>query len=303
MNAIRLHTANGPAGLVFEQVGTPQPGEREVLVRVHAAGITRDELDWPVDRLPAIPSYEFSGVVAGVGSSVKNLAIGDEVYALSSFKRDGAAADYIVVQEEIPAARPKTLDHIQSASIPLAALTAWQGLFDHGQLTKDQRVLIHGAAGGVGHFAVQLARQCGAYVIGTVSTANISAARRLGMDKIVDNNTTLFEDVVGEVDLVFDTVGGDRLERSPAIIRRGGRLISVASEPPQESTNARGIQTLYFVVSPNREQLGRIAKLVDGGILVPVVDEVFPLFQARDAFERSLLRHGTGKIVLRAAGV
>jgi len=189
MNAIRLHTANGPPGLVYEQVETPQPKEGEVLVRVHAAAITRDELDWPVDRLPAIPSYEFSGVVAAIGSNVEEITLGDEVYALSSFKRDGAAADYIVLQKEFLAPKPKKLYHIQSASIPLAALTAWQGLFEHGRLSKGQRVLIHGATGGVGHFAVQLARQRGAYVIGTVSTANIPTAHKLSVDKVVDYTT------------------------------------------------------------------------------------------------------------------
>jgi NADPH:quinone reductase-like Zn-dependent oxidoreductase len=301
MNAIRLHTADGPAGLLYDQIETPQPKEGEVLVRVHAAAITRDELDWPVDRLPAIPSYEFSGVVAGIGSNVENIAVGDDVFALSSFKRDGAAADYIVVQKEFLARKPKTLDHIQSASIPLAALTAWQGLFEHGQLSKGQRVLIHGATGGVGHFAVQLAHQRGAYVIGTVSTPNLPAARKLGMDKIVDTTTTPFEDVVGEVDLVFDTAGGDRLERSAAVICQGGRLISVAAEPPQESANALGITSLYFVVSPNREQLIEITKFVNDGVLKPIVDDVFPLAKAREAFERSLLHCGVGKILLRVA--
>lgn len=301
MNAIRLHTANGPAGLVYEQVKTPQPKEGEILVRVHAAAITRDELDWPVDRLPAIPSYEFSGVVAGIGSNAEEFAVGEEVYALSSFRRDGAAAEYIIVQKEFLAPKPKTLDHAQSASIPLAALTAWQGLFDHGKLTKGQRVLIHGATGGVGHFAVQLARQRGAYVIGTVSTANIPLARKLGVDKVVDTITTQFEDVVGEVDLVFDTIGGDRLERSPAIVRKGGRLISVATEPSKERADELGIESLYFVVSPNREQLIEIAKLADDGVLEPVVGEVFSLTKAQEAFEHSLLHHGVGKIVLRIA--
>ncbi len=301
MNAIRLHTANGPAGLVYEQVETPQPKEGEVLVRVHAAAITRDELDWPVDRLPAIPSYEFSGVVAAIGSNVEEIAVGDDVYALSSFKRDGAAADYIVLQKEFLAPKPKKLDHIQSASIPLAALTAWQGLFEHGWLSKGQRVLIHGATGGVGHFAVQLARQRGAYVIGTVSTANIPAAHKLSVDKVVDYTTTQFEDVVSEVDLVFDTVGGDRLQRSSAIVRKDGRLISVASEPPHEFASALGIKSLYFVVSPNREQLIQITKLVDDGVLQPIVDKVFPLSKAREAFECSLLHRGAGKIVLRVA--
>ena len=301
MNAIRLHTTTGPAGLVYEQVETPRPKAGEVLVRVHAAAITRDELDWPVKRLPAIPSYEFSGVVAALGPNVDGIAVGEPVYALSAFDRDGAAADYVVISKEFLAPKPKTLDHIESAGIPLAALTAWQGLFEHGQLAKGQRVLIHGAAGGVGHFAVQLARQCGAYVIGTVSTVNLEAARQLGADEVIDHTTTRFEDVVGQVDLVFDTVGGDRLERSLSVLRPGGRLISVASEPSQERAAARGIQALYFVVEPNGQQLVELAKWVDSGQLRPVIAEVFPLVNARQAFERSLAAHPAGKIVLRIA--
>jgi NADPH:quinone reductase-like Zn-dependent oxidoreductase len=301
MNAVRLHTPNGPAGLVYEQIETPKPKEGEVLVRVHAAAITRDELDWPVDRLPAIPSYEFSGVVAAIGSNVEGIAVGKEVYALSSFKRDGAAADAIVVQEEFLAPKPKKLDHVQSAAMPLATLTAWQGLFEHGHLTRGQRMLIHGATGGVGHLAVQLAHQRGATVIGTVATENIPAAKKLGVDQVVDTSTTQFEDVVSEVDLVFDTVGGDRLERSPAVVRKGGKLVSVASQPNQEAAKRRGIEAIYFVVAPNRQQLIEIAKLADGEMLEPKVGEVFPLDKAKEAFEHSLLHHGAGKIVLRVA--
>ncbi|HEX2696533.1 MAG TPA: NADP-dependent oxidoreductase, partial [Anaerolineales bacterium] len=148
MNAIRLHKPEGPAGLVYEQIEVPKPKEDDALVRVHAAAITRDELDWPVNRLPAIPSYEFSGTVAEIGLGVNGFAAGEEVYALSAFDRDGAAADCVVVSAEYLAPKPSTLSHAGSACIPLAALTAWQALFDHGQLTKGQRVLIHGATGG-----------------------------------------------------------------------------------------------------------------------------------------------------------
>ena len=301
MDVVRLHTANGAAGLVYEQVERPQPQAGEVLVRVHAASITRDELDWPVSRLPAIPSYEFSGVVAELGDHVGSFAVGDDVYALSPFDRDGAAAEYIVIQQEFLAPKPKTLNHIQSASIPLAALTAWQGLFEHGHLEKGQRVLIHGATGGVGHFAVQLARWRGAHVIGTVSTTNIQTARNIGVAEIVDTSTTRFESMIHDVDLVFDTVGGERLERSPAVIRQGGRLISVAAAPPKEIANSLGVETLYFVVSSNREQLSEIADLVDDDCLQPVIDEVFPLSRSREAFERCQTHRGVGKIVLRVA--
>lgn len=299
MNAVRLHTAKGPAGLVYEQIETPQPKAGEVLVRVHAAAITRDELDWPVNRLPAVPSYEFSGVVSLLGQGVNHLKVGDAVYALSPFDRAGAAAEYIVISQEFLAPKPETLDHIQSAALPLAALTAWQGLFEHGQLAKGQRVLIHGATGGVGHLATQLARWHGADVIGTVSSRNVDAAHRLGLAEVIEHPGTPFEEVVNQVDLVFDTVGGDRLQRSPAVVRPGGRLVSVAAEPPQAQAIARGITTRYFVVEPNGQQLVELAKLADNGSLRPVIDEVFPLANARQAFERSLSAHAVGKIVLR----
>jgi NADPH:quinone reductase-like Zn-dependent oxidoreductase len=302
MQAVRLHKAGGPAGLVYEQVETPQPKAGELLVRVQAAAITRDELDWPVDRLPAIPSYEFSGLVAAPGNPVDGFPVGEAVYALSPFDRDGAAAEYIAISKEFLAPKPKTLDFIQSASIPLASLTAWQGLFEHGQLAKGQRVLIHGAAGGVGSLAVQLARQHGAYVIGTVSSLHAEAARTLGVDEVIDYSKTRFERVVGEVDLVFDTVGGDRLERSASVVRPGGRLVSVASEPSQQQAAERGITSIYFVVKPNGQQLVELTNLVDQGQLKPSIDKVFPLAEAHLAFERSLSAHAAGKIVLQVAG-
>ncbi len=301
MRAIRLHTPDGPAGLVFEELDVPAPGAGEVLVRVHAAAITRDELDWPVDRLPATPSYELSGVVAALGPGVDGLTIGEAVYALSGFDRDGAAADYAVVPGAFLAPKPRTIGHVESAAIPLAALSAWQGLFDHGHLASGQRVLVHGAAGGVGGFAVQLARWRGASVIGTVSTANVEAARRLGADQVIDHTSARFEDLVEPVDLVFDTAGGDRLERSWKVLPAGGRLVSVAAEPPPEATAGRGIEAVYFVVEPRRERLVQIAGLVDGGDLRVTIDEVFPLTDARVAFERSQEHHGAGKIVLRVA--
>lgn len=299
MNVVHLHTPNGPAGLVYEQIEIPGPKAGEVLVRVHAAAITRDELDWPTNRLPAIPSYEVSGAVTELGESVEGLSIGDEVFALSAFDRDGAAADYVVVPQELLAHKPKTLDHIQSAAIPMTALTAWQGLFEHGHLEKGQRVLIHGATGGVGHMAVQLARWCGAHVIGTVSSENVEIARNIGVTEIVDTSTTRFESMIRDVDLVFDTAGGERLERSPAVIRKGGRLVSVATEPPKEYANSLGVEALYFVVSSNREQLSEIAHLVDDGCLHPVIAEVFPLSRTREAFEKCQTHHGVGKIVLK----
>ncbi len=284
MWAIRLHPP-----LVYEQVETPRPGPGEALVRVHAAAITRDELEWPADRLPAIPSYELSGVVvAGDGVSP-----GTEVYALADFERDGAAAEYAVLSSKLLAPKPRTLGHVESAAIPLAALSAWQGLLDHGGLASGERVLIHGAAGGVGSFAVQLARHRGAHVIGTTSARGVATARDLGAEEVVDSTTTSFEDEVAPVDLVFDTAGGELLRRSRAILREGGRLVSVAEEPSGDG--------VYFVVEPNREQLIEIARLADGGELRPLVDTVFPLRDGLAAFVRVMEPGKRGKVVLRIA--
>jgi NADPH:quinone reductase-like Zn-dependent oxidoreductase len=301
MRAIRLHAPGGLEGLVSEQVETPRPRAGEALVRVHAAAITRGELEWPVDRLPAIPSYELSGVVVAVGPDVERIAPGEPVYALTGFDRDGAAADYAIVPSEFLAAKPRTLDHVEAAALPLAALSAWQGLFEHGELAAGQRVLIHGAGGGVGHLAVQLARRRGAHVIGTASGSGVELARALGADEAIDHTAVRFEDVVDPVDLVFDTVGGDRLERSPAVLRARGRLVSVAEEPPVERSTGRSITSVYFVVEPSRLQLIELARLVDGGEVRPVIDRVFPLADARAAFERSLAAGKRGKIVLRVA--
>jgi len=301
MRAIRLHAPGDPARLVAEQLPTPQPGAGEALVRVHAAAITRDELDWPADRLPATPSYEFSGVVAALGPGADGPAVGAPVYALGGFDRDGAAADYTVVPAALLAPKPRTLGHLDSAAVPLAGLSAWQGLFDHGELAAGQRVLIHGAAGGVGSFAVQLARWRGAHVIATTSAGSAQTARALGADLVVEPPWTRLEDAVGQVDLVFDTAGGDRLAGSPALLRPGGRLVSVAAEPPRQAADGRGITARYFVVEPNREQLVELARLIDGGELRPLVGEVFALADAREAFQRSLGSHRPGKLVLRVA--
>ena len=267
-------------------------------MRVEAAAITRDELDWPADRLPATPSYEFSGIVAEVGQGVDDLAAGQEVFALSGFDRDGAAAEYVLVPGEVLAPKPGTLGHVESASLPLAGLSAWQGLFDHGRLREGERVLIHGAAGGVGGLAVQLAHVRGAFVVGTCSTDNVQTARELGADEVIDHTTTRFEDVVGQVDLVFDTVGGDRLERSLAVL---GKAADWSRWPPSLRRRKRpsgGVEAVYFVVEPNRSQLVEIARLADGGELRPTIDAVFPLREARSAFERSLGGKRRGKIVL-----
>jgi NADPH:quinone reductase-like Zn-dependent oxidoreductase len=291
MRVVTLRGPGGPEQLTVEEAERPRPGPGDALVRVHAAAITRGELEWPVDRLPAIPSYELSGVVETAGAGV---AAGDEVFALTPFDRDGVAADYTAMPAGLLVPRPQAFGHAESAAIPLPALTAWQGLFDHGRLASGERVLITGASGGVGSFAVQLARGRGAHVIGTASSANLGLVRELGAHEAVDA-ATRFEDAVEPVDLVLDTAGGELLRRSVAVLGTGGRLVSVAEEPPDGG--------VYFVVEANRDQLTSIARLVDAGELRPPSVDVFPLASAREAFARSLEPGRRGKVVLAVAGI
>jgi NADPH:quinone reductase-like Zn-dependent oxidoreductase len=289
MRVVRLRAPGGPEQLAVEETRRPRPGPGEALVRVHAAAITRDELQWPVDRLPAIPSYELVGVVEEVGPGGAGVAPGDEVFALTPFDRDGVAADFAIVPAEVLAARPRSLSRAESAAVPLPTLSAWQGLFDHGRLAAGERVLIHGAAGAVGGLAVQLARTRDAYVVGSARAADLGRVRELGAQEAVDAETS-FEDAVEPVDLVFDTVGGERLRRSRGVLRPGGRLVSVAEEPPDGGE--------YFTVEVNHVQLTAIARLADAGELRPPSVEIFPLASAREAFARSLERGRRGKVVL-----
>ena len=298
MKAVRLHTPGGLGNLVYEDVDTPAPRAGEALVRVHAAAITRDELNWPVDRLPAIPSYELSGTVAAIGEGVAEVEVGQAVYALTGFERDGVAAEFAAVPAERLTPKPKTLSHVESAAVPLPALSAMQGLFDHGDLEKDQRVLIHGGGGGVGAYAVQLAHLHGAYVIATASGERVEAARTLGADEVIDHTVADFS-AIAPVNLVFDTAGGDRLVRSLSILEPGGRLISVAEEPPHGICADHGVDCSFFIVEPNRNQLDELARLADQGQLRVLVDSTYSLTDAREAFERSLDRSGLGKVVLR----
>ena len=292
MQAIRLH-APGIGGLRRETIATPSLQLGEALVEVQAAAITRDELTWPLDRLPAVPSYELSGVVAAVAGDIGSVSVGDEVYALTPFDRDGVAAEYAAVPAATLAPKPSTLSHVESAAVPLPALSAWQGLFAHGGLEPGERVLVHGAVGGVGQFATQLARWRGAYVVATASPQAFEGARALGAHEVIDGRREL-DDGVSPVDLVFDTVGGEFLERAPALLASGGRLVSVAAEPPGEGT--------YFVVEPSREQLVELARLVDSGELGVAIDSTFALSEATAAFERSLASGKHGKVVIRVAG-
>jgi NADPH:quinone reductase-like Zn-dependent oxidoreductase len=308
MKAIRLHGRGGPDHLVYEDAPQPRPGAEEVLVRVYATGVIANELKWDVTyqtkagspRALPIPGRNLSGVVEAVGHGVTELAKGDEVYAMLDYCCDGAEAGFTIALPNELAPKPRTLDHVQAAAVPLTALTAWQGLFEHARLVAGQTVLIHGAAGSVGVFAVQLARHAGAQVIATASARNRDFLCELGANEVIDYTTTRFEDVVHGVDFVFDTVGGDTLQRSWQVVKPGGVLTSVVSPRPSfAEAQAYNVRPVWFVVQPNREQLVQIGTLIDEGKVRPIIDTVLPLSQARQAYEQGAKGHTRGKIVLR----
>ena len=308
MKAIRLHGRGGPDHLVYEDAPQPRPGAEEVLVRVYATGIIANELKWDETyqtkagspRALPIPGRDLSGVVEAVGHGVTEPAKGDEVYAMLDYCCDGAEAEFTIALPNELAPKPRTLDHVQAAAVPLTALTAWQALFVHARLAAGQTVLIHGAAGGVGVFAVQLARWAGAQVIATASQRNRDFLCELGANEVIDYTTTRFEDVVHGVDFVFDTVGGDTLQRSWQVVKPGGVLASVVSPRPSfAEAKEHDVRPVWFVVQPNREQLVRIGALIDEGKVRPIIDTVLPLSQARQAYEQGAKGHTRGEIVLR----
>jgi NADPH:quinone reductase-like Zn-dependent oxidoreductase len=302
MMALRAHTRGGPEQLVFEQAPVPVPGPGEALVEVHAAGITLAELTWDLswtsldgrDRTPVIPSHEVSGVVRALGENASALPAGEQVYGLIAFDRDGAAAEYVTVPAADLALRPRSVSHPQAASLPLAALTAWQALTDHAGLQAGERVLVQGGAGGVGVYAVQLAAILGADVTATGRAGQGDFVRSLGARAFTEDAG----DVRGEFDVVVDTVGGPVLEASYGLTRRGGRLVTLSAPPSAQRAEQLGIHAVFFVVTPDAAQLSRLAELTDAGRLRPVVSEVFPLREGRAAFERGTRPHPPGKTVL-----
>ena len=306
MNAILLYTRD-PQGMVHEMAPIPEPGEGEVLVRVHAAGVIPTELSWVPTwtmqtgeprPLPVIPGHEYSGEIAALGAGVKDVGIGDLVYGLNDWYRDGAQAEYCVARVGDFAGKPASIDHVHAAATPISALTAWQGLIERGRLVTGERVLIHGAAGGVGGFAVQLACWRGARVTGTASRANLEFVRSLGADQVIDYQATRFEDVVRDVDVVFDTVGGETLERSWGVLRPGGRLVTIAASG--ERTADERIRAAFFIVEPSRSQLEEIGWLIDSTALRPIVGSVFPLAEARQAYQH---KPRYGKTVLQVVAL
>lgn len=309
MKAIRIHAYGGPEVLRYEEAPRPHLAEGDVLVRVHAAGI--NPVDWKVRQgylrqmipytLPFIPGWDVSGVVEEVGPGAQGFAVGDEVYSRPDIARDGAYAEYIAVRASELARKPRTLSHVEAAGVPLAGITAWQALFDVGGLEAGQTVLIHAASGGVGSFAVQFAKWKGARVLATASATNHELVRGLGADEVIDYRTTRFENVARDVDVVFDTLGGETQRRSWSVLKPGGIQVSIVSPPSEETAKAHGVRAGYLFIGPNAVVLTEIARLIDEGHVRPIIGEVMPLAEARRAHELSQTGHARGKIVLKVA--
>jgi NADPH:quinone reductase-like Zn-dependent oxidoreductase len=302
MMALRAHARGGPEQLVFEQAPVPVPAPGEALVEVHAAAITFAELTWDLtwttrdgrDRTPVIPSHEVSGVVAGLGQNARGLTAGQQVYGLIAFDRNGAAAGYVTVPAAGLAGRPRSVSHVQAASLPLAALTAWQALTDHADLQTGERVLVPGRGRRRGGL---LGPARGDSRRGRHRHRTRRAGRLRPVPGRADGHRGCRE-VRDGFDVVVDTVGGPVLEASYGLTRRGGRLVTLSAPPPAQRAEQAGIHAMTFVVTPDAAQLSRLAELTDSGKLRPVVSQVFPLSKGREAFESGTRPHPPGKTVL-----
>jgi NADPH:quinone reductase-like Zn-dependent oxidoreductase len=308
VKAMRVNDAEQGPMLVAAALPQPQPGEGELLIRVRAAGVTPSELLWyPTThtkeggvRTRAVPGHEFSGVVAALGKDTHDFSVGDEIYGMNDWFADGATAEFCLTQWQNISLKPKTATYELAATVPIGALTAWQGLLDRARIQSAERVLIHGAAGAVGLFAVQLARLHGAYVIATASARNTEFAKQLGADQVIDYKRSRFEDQIDNIDVVFDAVGGETLDRSWSVLKPGGRMVTIAADG--EGTTDQRVKDAFFIVEPNQKQLLEVAKLLDAGTLKAFVSAVVPLEGAPIAYSRGVRDQRTyGKVVIAVA--
>jgi NADPH:quinone reductase-like Zn-dependent oxidoreductase len=295
---MRAMRASGPdpASLSCESIPVPEPGPGELLVQAQATAVTADELSWP-ESWPAIPCHDLSGVVTAIGPGVGGWVPGDEVYGLVGFDRPGAAAEYVTAPAAELAPKPSSIDHLAAAAVPLGALTAWQALHEHARLLPGQHVLVHGGAGGVGAYAVQLAAVHGARVTATASARNLAFVTGLGADQAVDYSGR-FEDHVRDVDVVVDPVGGSTTARSWPVLRSGGTLVAIAEEPDPGHGGRADVRGVYFVVRPDAGQLRELSSLIDNQRLRPVASLVFELSDLAEAFRAQRGTRPPGKVVV-----
>ena len=307
MKAVVAHKYGGPEVLKFEQVPRPELKENEALVRVIASGVNPADpltLSGKYARefgthLPLIPGYGIAGVVEKTGAKITKLKVGEVVYGYPTF--GGGWAEYVNVTEGEVAAKPASLSFTEAAAVPMGALTAWQALIDVAQLHSGQTILIHGGSGGVGSFAVQIAKARGARIIATASTANQDLIKQLGADVAIDYTKIKFEDVAKDVDAVLDPVGKETLARSYGVVKKGGIVMSLVARPDPVELEKRGIRGAAISAHPDAEDLAEIARLIDAGKIKPVVTQVLPLSEAIAAQQQAATHHTRGKIVLRVA--
>ena len=290
MRAMQVVESAGGLTLAAGDAKKPKPGEGQVLVQVHAAGVTTTELGWyPTTRqksgeprVEAIPGHEFSGVVAELGEGVKDFKVGQKIYGFNDWFQDGATAEFCVTEPSSIAAKPKSLTHVEAASVPISALTAWQGFFEQAKLKAGDRVLVQGGAGAVGAFAVQIAKLHGAHVIATASEKTLSLVKELGADEVIDYREARFEDTVRDVDIVFDTVGGETRDRSWKVLKGDGKMVTIASDAASAADPK--VKDAFFIVKSDQGQLVEIANLLDAGKLKTFVKAVVPLKDAARAY-------------------
>jgi NADPH:quinone reductase-like Zn-dependent oxidoreductase len=306
MKAIQIQQFGGPEVLTVHKLPIPSPEPDELLIRVHAAGINPVDTGVRSGRFaaladaapPYVPGFDVSGTVSAVGDGITDFKIGDEVFAMLDLRRGGGYAEFTVVKEGEAALKPSNISFSEAASVPLVTLTAWQVLFEEGNLQPGQTVLIHAGAGGVGSVAIQLAKWRGAKVIATASAYNHDFLRELGVDVPVDYRTQKFEDFASDIDLVLDTIGGDTQIRSMTTLKEGGRLVSIVGLTPEGLKPTRNIEVTSLLVKPDADHLRSIGKLIEDGILNPIVSHRFPLTEVSAAHKQSETRRTRGKIVL-----
>lgn len=307
MKAVRIHSYGGPEVLTYEDAPRPTPGPGEVLIRVHATSVNPFDVavrngymhSWFNYSFPLTLGSDVSGVIEEVGEGVTNVSAGDPVYTRAGVFRDGANAEYVLAFANDVVRPPECLDYIHSAALPHVTLTAWQALYELANLSAGQTVLVHGAAGGVGHIAVQLAKLRGAHVIGTASV-NFDFLAKLGVDEAINYTMTRFEDTVKDVDVVLDTSGGETLERSWKVLKPGGILVSTIQPPSEEMAAAHNVRQGFVATAPPiGPTLTEVARLVDSQQLTPYVSTLLPLREIRRAHEMIEAKHNYGKLVLQ----
>jgi len=304
LKAIRIHDFGEPDVLKYEDIPESQPGPGEVRIRAIAAGV--NPIDWKIRRgymelpLPMTMGSDVAGVVDAIGQGVDSFQPEDEVFGKASAGQ-GGYAEYIVVNSTQIAQKPKSIGFIESAAIPTAGLAAWQSLFDIAGLEKGQSVLIHGASGGVGTFAVQFAKWKGAYVIGTASSKNAEFLKSIGCDEVIDYRNQQFEEIVSNLDVVLDTIGGDTFERSWGVLKPGGFLVTTVASIPEGTPQKHGVRAERLITQADGKELAQIAAIIDERKIKPIVTTVLPLADAQKAHEMSESGHTRGKIVLRIA--